>query len=199
MIGLSSACFAIGLIWVCRKGRCECRMIRRASWIRYGNLIISVQTCEKDGEANVGADYFIWEPLSPYCIHYLQSTVMHQCEHYLQSYFLVPIYMRCPSTLFHLSRLFLVMKGKANVHVDDEWTMSAYVGIKTGSNMNSTTVQHKLYASSQRLYARGTNQNETLLCWILWMSASTYSSTNLFRAPSVRTVEDDTLTHGCDG
>jgi len=97
---------------------------------------------------------------------------------------------------FHLGRLFLPMKGKANVHVDDEWTMSAYVGIKTGSNMNSAMVQHKLYVSSQRLYTRGTNQNETLLCWI---SASTYSSMNLFQAPSVRTVEDDTLTHGCDG
>ena len=132
-------------------------------------------------------------------LHPLSSKhgqVTHQCEHYLQSYFLAPIYMRCPSTLFHLGRLFLSMKGKANVHVDDEWTMSAYVGIKTGSNLNSATV-HKLYASSQRL-SRGTNQNETLLCWILWMSASTYSSTNLFQAPSVRTVEDDTLI-GCDG
>jgi len=56
------------------------------------------------------------------------------------------------------------MKGKGNVHVDDERTMSVYVDIKTGSNISSATVQHKLYASSQRLYARGTNQNETLLC-----------------------------------
>ena len=68
-------CVAIVLIWVSRKGRCDCRMIRRAGWIGYGNLIISAQACEKDGEANVGADYFIWKPLSPYCIHYFQSMV----------------------------------------------------------------------------------------------------------------------------
>jgi len=71
--------------------------------------------------------------------------------------------MGCPGTLFHLGRLFLSMKGKVNVHVDDERTMSAYVGIKTRSNINSATVQHKLYTSSQCLYARGTNQNEILL------------------------------------
>ena len=69
-----SDCVAIVLIWVSRKGCCECRMIR-ASWIGYGNLIINIQACEKDSKANVGADYFIWKPLSPYCIQYLQSTV----------------------------------------------------------------------------------------------------------------------------
>ena len=62
MIG--PAYFAMGLIWVSIKGQCRCRMIRRESWIRYGNLIISVQACEKDGKANMGADYFIWKPLS---------------------------------------------------------------------------------------------------------------------------------------
>ena len=197
MIG--PACFAIGLIWVSRKGRCECKMIRRASWIGSGNLIISVQACEKDGEANVGADYFIWKPLSPYCIYYLQSTVKSRISvsiifnhiFSLQFTWGIPVlfstWADC-SCLWKEKSMFMLMTNEQCQHM-----------LASKPNINSATVQHKLYASSQRLYARGTNQNETLLCWILWMSASTYSSMNLFQAPSVRTVEDDTLTHGCDG
>jgi len=89
------------------------------------------------------------------------------------------------------------MKGKANVHIDHERTKSTYVGIKTGSNMNSATVQSTTYdvykvCILKRLWAQ--YRKSPLL-----NTECQHGHIPQRASPSVRRIEDNTLTHEHDG